>query len=177
MSEKTRVVVIGAVIVALTVILGWMPVVFLVPTLFACCAFGWGMSLFAALTFGVISLIYSFIMPSSPVSLAFINNPWIPIAPRLLVGLVAHGFYFLINRCFSDSKRWIAASLTAIAGSLVNTLSVGACLLIFEPDIALKGISVGYLAVMGSIEAAVTAVVLPPVFLMTKKIALGAFRK
>lgn len=177
MNKTTRVVAVGAVIVALTVILGWMPVVFLVPTLFACCAFGWKMSIFASTTFGVISLAYSFMMPSSPVSLAFINNPLIPILARIAVGIIAHGFFVAFNKFFDEKKKWIIVMLTAVVGSIMNTVLVGTCLLIFEPDIVLKGISIGYLLIMGSIEAVVNAVIVPPVFLTTKKHALGAFVK
>ncbi|MBQ4049729.1 MAG: hypothetical protein IJD07_03645 [Clostridia bacterium] len=177
MNIKTRKIVIGAVVIALTVVLGWMPVVFLVPTLFACCAFGMGMSVFASTAFGVVSLIYAVAVPASPVAVAFVGNPWMPIVPRILVGFVAHGFFVVISKIISEKRKWLAVALTAIVGSLTNTLSVGACLLIFEPSVVVKGISVGYLAIMGCIEAVVNAAVVPPVYFMTKKYALGVYSK
>ena len=67
--------------------------------------------------------------------------------------------------------------LSSIVGSVSNTLLVGACLLIFEPNITIKGISIGYLVVMGCIEAVVNAAIVPSVYLMTKKYALGVCLK
>ena len=153
----------AATIAALTVVLGWMPFVFLVPMLLTCVTFGYGMSAFASLTFGVVSLIFSYVMPSPPVTVVFTLHPWMPIVPRFVAGMLAHSVYIPLSKIGGEKfKAIFAVSIAGIVGSLANTVLVGGCIFLFEPDMALKGLSIGYLAIMGGIEAAANAALLPP---------------
>lgn len=175
MKQRTKLITTAAIAVSLIVIFGALPYVFFVPVLMICICFGWGMTLIGSAAFGVVSLCYAF-MGGSVVSVAFVEAPWIPILPRIIAGLGAHGVYVLAAKFIhreSKAGRYLPAALSAAAGSVLNTALVVLCLLFFVPDAALEGITIYvYVPVMlinGAIELAVNLLVVPPVSLTVKK--------
>lgn len=176
MKKETLRIAICATIIALTVALGWLPYVFLIPMLFAACCFGYSMSFFASATFGIVSLVFAMMYGgSTPVSYFFIQYPWVPIVPRLLVGPIAHSVYLLMKKLLrindesSLAKKIPAISITAILGSLSNTVLVGLCIYFTGQWNAVEGLAYINLVIAGSIEMAVTAVLLPAIVLTVQK--------
>lgn len=173
--HKSKTVVLCAVILALMAVMGALPYVFLLPLLFVCVWSNWKMSLAASLMFGVVSLCYAF-MGSSIVSVAFVSAPWIPIVPRLFVGLGAHFAYKGADKLIRGGgklRQSLPYAVAGAAGSLLNTGLIIACLVLFTPDVVAGGtvmyVYAPYLLISGAIELAVNALLLPPIAVTVKK--------
>lgn len=168
MKKNVQLITVGAVTLALTAVLGMVPYIFLVPLLFTCVTRDWKLSVVSSLFFGLISYLYSF-MGGSVVAIAFLENPWIPIVPRLFVGLIAHGTYVLCRKLLKGQgrvSRVLPVSLAASAGSIANTALVIPCLLLFASDATFGDMTMPlYLATMlinGAIELAAVNLLVPP---------------
>lgn len=175
MKKNVQIITISAVTLALTIILGLFPFVFLVPLLFTCVTRDWKMSLLAALFFGVVSYLYSF-MGNSIVAVAFLENPWIPIVPRLAVGLIAHGSYVLmrkVNLGKGKLNQVLPVSVAASVGSIANTALIITCLVLFAPNATFGTITmplyVSTMLISGVVELVAVNVVIPPLAIIVGK--------
>lgn len=177
MKSNVKVITVGAVTLALTVVLGALPYVFLVPLLFTCVTRDWKLTLFESLCFGVISLLYSLFMPATPVAATFVANPWIPIVPRLLAGLGCHGVYVAVKRCFKKQSKAsivVPVIVACAVGSVLNTALVVPCLMwrggnIFGSFDTTRAVLLTETLISGVIELAVAVVVVPPVAITVGK--------
>ena len=163
MKTNVKLITVGAVTVALTVVLGLLPYVFLVPLLFTCVTRDWKISLCEGAFFGVLSFLYAFISPS-PVGVTFIANPWIPIVPRILTALGCHGAYAGLKKiCNGNTKAavYVPVIVACGLGSLLNTALVVPCLIWRGGDLFLAIIV--ETAIAACIEFAVAVIVVPPV--------------
>lgn len=138
-----------------------------------------GIAAFVGLAFGVVSIIYSFVMPTSFVAAAFIQAPYIAIAPRVLAALGAFGAYVLIQRLAKPQKK--AAKLAAVAlcaaiGSLLNTALVVGMFFWVVPDLiageATLIVTVPTMLISGAIECACMALLTPPITLTLDRAVL-----
>ncbi len=168
MTNRARIICISAVTLALTIVLGFVPFVFLLPVLFTCATRDFKMSVFTALLFGVVSYLYAF-MGVTPVAVAFVTYPYIPIVPRVIVGVLAHLAYVVSRKLIKGNSKLskiVPLVITALVGSLANTGLVTACLMLFAKTAYYGSVTVPmYLTTMlinGAIELAVTCVILPP---------------
>lgn len=162
MKIDAKLITVAAVTFALTAVLGLFPYVFFVPLLFTCVTRGWRMTIIESLFFGVLSLVYSFAMPT-PVATVFTKNPWIPIVPRLLAGTGAHGMYVLLRHCMkSESKAAtvVPVVLACATGSVLNTALVVPCLIWRSSYLIIPVL--GQTFVSAAIELGVAIAVVPP---------------
>lgn len=169
---------VAATILALTVILGWIPYggVFLLPMLFTACNFDFKLSVFAGVAFGVFSLAYSYLMGGAGLlALYFIKYPWLPIVPRTLTAMIAYGVFRLLTKFIKTDKlrgKILSISITAAVGTLSNTVFIGSLLFILYYSAPITGaemLALAELAGIGSLEIVINAVVLPTIVLATRK--------
>ena len=117
-------------------------------------------------SWGLLSMIRSYVQPS--ITNVFFQNPLISVLPRLLVGLLsALLFMFIRNKI---SERW-AYSITALVGTLLNTVLVLGSIYIFAveaysnatgiPESAVLGALGTVVVTNGLIEAVASMVILP----------------
>lgn len=117
-------------------------------------------------SWGLLSMIRSYVQPS--ITNVFFQNPLISVLPRLLVGLLsALLFMFIRNKI---SERW-AYSITALVGTLLNTVLVLGSIYIFAveaysnatgiPETAVLGALGTVVVTNGLIEALASMVILP----------------
>ena len=162
MKINAKAIAVAAVTFALTVVLGALPYVFFIPLLFTCVTRGWRMTVAQSLFFGVLSLAYAFVMPT-PVATVFTKNPWIPIVPRLLAGLGAHGVYVLLRKVMKgDGKAAVTVPVIAACavGSLLNTALVVPCLIWRDSSLIVPVL--GQTFVSAAIELGIAVAVVPP---------------
>lgn len=157
---------------ALTVILGPVPFVFLLPLSFACATRGFKTGVTLGLMFGLYSLALSY-AGGSPVSVAFMQAPYIPVVARVLCAVLTCLFSEGIKKIWGDKTRTrfvLRVALTGAVASLLNSgLVIGSILLFlpgFLPGEALSLI----LTVSAPIELAVNVLLLPPICLAVKKL-------
>jgi len=125
--DKTRKIVITALMSAIAVVLGWTHIGFIpwfggvsltilhVPVVIAAIIAGPISGLLVGLIFGVFSMIQAAIAPTGPTDVWF-TNPLLAVLPRLFIGPVS----WLVAQAL---KKWplLALSLGGAAGSLANT--------------------------------------------------------
>ncbi len=105
------------------------------------------------LIFGLFS-IYQNITAPTPMS-PFFYNPLVSIVPRVLIGVLSYYIYKLIRAKLKNAK--VAISITAIFGSLINTIGVlGTVYLLYFKDYAEILISNGTIS-SDSVNAVTTA--------------------
>lgn len=161
MKIDAKLITVAAVTFALTAVLGLLPYVFFIPLLFTCTTRGWRMTVIESLFFGVLSLVYSFLMPT-PVATVFTQNPWMPIVPRLLAGLACHGTYVLMRRvCKGDSKAAtvVPVIVACAVGSLLNTGLIVPCLVWRAHSLIVP--TIGETFISAAIELGVSVTVVP----------------
>lgn len=174
MNKNVRLITVSAVTLALTVVMGAFPFVFLVPLLFTTVTRGWKMTIIAALSFGVVSYLYAY-MGTSIVAVAFLENPWIPIVPRIFVGLAAHGAYVLTRKLVTkgNKAKILPVSVAISVGCIANTGLVVTCLMLFASSVTFGELTMPlYLTTMlisGLIELVICNVVIPPLALTVGK--------
>ena len=129
-QERTRKIVVGGILAAITIFLGitrwgfilWPTgvsiTIMAVPVIIAAVLEGPVVGLLVGLIFGVFSLIQAAVAPNGPGDLVF-TNPLLSVLPRLFIGPAA----WLV---WSALQRWPVVGLVAagIAGSLTNTILV-----------------------------------------------------
>ncbi len=179
MKIQTRSITLAATLAALCAVTGMIPYVFFLPVAVACATLSAGMVAFVGLAFGCISVMYSFVMPMSPVSMAFTEAPYIAIIPRVLAALGAFAGYRLITRIANPQTRGgrcAARSASAATASLLNTALVVGLFLLVMPNTDLGDITLlAYAPTMlisGAIECVCMAVLTPPIVLTLEKTVL-----
>lgn len=128
--------------------------------------FGSKMGLAIGTAWGILSMIRAYIQPT-PFNIVFLN-PLISVVPRMLVGWVSGLLFQAIKNRLSE--RW-AYTLTALVGTLMNTVLVlgGIYLLAAETyanalgvsETALLGVLGTVVATNGVIEVVASMIILP----------------
>lgn len=187
MKINTRSITLAATLTALCAVTGALPYVFFLPVAVAASTLSVGMVAFVGLAFGCISLAYSFAMPMSLVSTAFMQAPYIAILPRIAAALVAFGVYKLMCRLLKTdvdgkhvrARRVTASAFSAAFGSLTNTAIVVTMLVLIMPNTELGGITmimyVPNMLISGAIECACMAILTPPIALTLNKVVLKKY--
>lgn len=182
MKITTRSITLAATLTALCFVTGMLPYVFFLPVTVAATALSAGIAAFVGLAFGVVSIIYCFIMPTGFVAAAFIQAPYIAIVPRVLAALGAFGAYALIKKLAAPQKRsarFAAVSLASAIGSLLNTALVVVMFFLVLPDMAAGEVTliaaVPTMLVSGAIECVCMAALTPPVTLTLDRAVLHKF--
>jgi uncharacterized membrane protein len=177
MESKAKGVALCAVYLALTLVFGLLPYVFLIPLLLASVTTNYKTSFVVSLFFGVVSLLYAFTGGSSIVAAAFVAQPWIPIVARLFIGVIAHGAYKLTGRLIKKEgklKKLLPVGVAAAVGSIANTAFVISLLLLCMPSFEFGDTTVYLYAVTmlisGAIELAANVALLPPIAAVMYKI-------
>lgn len=176
-SERTRKIVIAAVLGAISALLGWTRWGFIpwfsgasltimhVPVIIGAVLEGPVVGVAVGFIFGGFSALQAAIAPTGPTDVIF-TNPLISVLPRLFIGPVA----WLVWRAL---KRWEVPALIAagIAGSLTNTVLVLGMigLLGHAPWQALSAIALAN----GPLEAAASAVITLAVVAAWQRIEVG----
>ena len=176
---KTNQLVLLAVFTALIVLLGLTPLgliplgfinvtILCVPVLVGTLLMGLRSGLALGAAFGVTSFASALLKPSALVATLMAANPFLvsvmSLLPRLLVPVTAT----LCYRGLQTRNEHVAAAVAAVVGSLTNTvLYLGLMLLFYvlcgidaAPVLGLIG---GTAAIAGSCEAAVAAILVPPI--------------
>lgn len=179
MKINTRSITLAATLSALCAVTGLLPYVFFLPVCVAAATLSVGMSAFVGLAFGAISIAYSFVMPTSLVSMAFVQAPYIAILPRIVAALGAFGAFRFVTKVVKPKTRvgkFAAVSVSSAIGSLLNTGTVVGLFALVTPDLELGGVTMlAYVPVMlisGAIECACMAALTPPVVLTLEKTVL-----
>ena len=117
-------------------------------------------------SWGLLSMTRSYVQPS--ITNVFFQNPLISVLPRLLVGLLSALLFLFIRKKLSD--RW-AYSITALIGTLLNTVLVLGSIYLFAveayanatgiPESAVLGALGTVVVTNGLIEAVASMVILP----------------
>ena len=197
--EKTRKLVILAMLTAILVIFQFTPIGYIpipgfnptlmhIPVIIGAIMLGPGEGAFLGLVFGITSIIQATLQV--PLT-AFLFSPFVPlgnyksaviaIVPRVLVGVTAAYLYRLIAR--SDRSRPAACIVASAVGSVVNTVLVMTGVYVFfRDDFALKlgksssavmNILLGVITTSGVAEAAAAAIICTlvclPLFKIMKK--------
>lgn len=190
MKINTRSITLAATLTALCAVSGAIPYVFFLPVAVAAATLPIGMVAFVGLAFGCISLAYSFVMPVSLVSTAFIQAPYIAILPRIAAALAAFGVFKLMslllktgdpNAKHARGRKFAAAALSAIAGSLANTAIVVTMLVLILPNNELGGMTmimyVPTMLISGAIECVCMGVLAPPIVLTLERVVFKRTKK
>jgi len=130
-SNRTRKIVITAVMAAVSIVLGATRLGFIpwfsgasltimhVPVIIGAILEGPVVGMIIGMIFGVFSLIQAAISPTGPVDVFFVN-PLISVLPRIFIGLTT----WLVFRAFRGKHLAVSTVLAAITGSLTNTILV-----------------------------------------------------
>ncbi len=130
-SNRTRKIVITAVMAAVSVVLGATRLGFIpwfsgasltimhVPVIIGAVLEGPVVGMIIGMIFGIFSLIQAAVAPTGPVDVFFVN-PLISVLPRIVIGLTA----WLVYRAFRGKMLTLSTVLAGIAGSLTNTFLV-----------------------------------------------------
>jgi len=176
-KRKTLQISVCATFFALTAVMGWMPGVFFLPAVLAAVLFSYIGALLAGTAFGLVSLTYAFLMPSSPVALLFIMYPWLAIVPRILAALGAAGACRLAKLFFKEdgrAKTVIPAAIAGLAGAVFNTVLVlGSAWLVYGGTTEWQNVSVILTTVIlfnAVLEVVALTVVMPPLTLTLKRV-------
>ena len=181
MKIKTREITVLAAALALMFALTPIPFVslFLVPVLFIGTTQKWHLASISGLMFGLVSLMYAFIGPGAgtPVAIVFTQNPWIPIVPRIVVGLFTalsfKGFRKLIP-AKGKVSRMLPYSLAASIGTLTNTAIVLPLLVVFGGELIVAALV--QIFIFAAIELAVANIIAAPLSsTVAKALKIGEF--
>jgi uncharacterized membrane protein len=197
-SEKTRRIVITALLVAVCLLLGLTPIGYIpigaieitllcIPVIIGTITEGLGVGLILGFFFGLTSFLQIFIKPTPFSQFLFSLSAWktvvIIFIPRLFVPVTTR----LMHRALTGGTRLrkrVATGVAAFTGSLTNTvLFLGAMYLIFLPEIEsmaqafgttpelLLGVIAGIGAMNGLPEAAVAVLLCVPIVWALQKYA------
>ena len=175
-----------ALFVALIVLLGFTPLgliplgfinvtILCVPVIVGTLFMGWKSGLLLGLAFGLTSFVSALIKPSALVSTLMGASPLavavMSILPRLCVPLSAFGMYKLLHK---DNEN-IAVGVSAVAGSLTNTVLYLGLMLLFYILCGIDASGVlsligGTALLAGSCEAVAAAILVTPILSALKRI-------
>ena len=179
MKINTRTITLAATLAALCCVTGFLPYVFFLPVVVAATTLSIGIAAFVGLAFGLVSITYSFIMPSSIVAASFIQAPYIAILPRVAAAVCCFLFYKLLTSLCKPQKkaaRFACVSAAAAVGSLLNTAFVVGLLVLILPNNAAGDttvlLAVPTMLISGAIECVCMAVIAPPITLTLDKVVL-----
>ena len=177
MKINTRSITLAATLAALCAVTGFLPYVFFLPVTVAAATLSVGMVAFVGLAFGCISLAYSFVMPMSLVSMAFVQAPYIAIIPRVIAALGCFFVHKLLVKVIPQSGRGgrvASVAVSAALGSLFNTALVVGMLVLIMPSLEMGGVTmIAYVPAMlisGAIECACMAALTPGVALTLDRV-------
>jgi len=90
--------------------------------------FDYKSAIFSTTVFGLMSLVFSYILATHPAAIIF-QKPWISIIPRILIGLGCYPVFKAFSKLFSKSnnafiKNILPRSIGAAAGVVINTSMV-----------------------------------------------------
>jgi len=173
MDTKIRKITVGGVFSALIIVLGVTGLGFILlpagaaitilqaPVIIAAILEGPVVGFCTGLLFGLFSIIQAAVSGTTPFDLAFLHHPWIAVVPRVLIGPAAWLVYSLASgSLFNKDKEIrpvrgiIAIIISAITGSLVNTVLVLYCLSLVVPELFNWAVVFGIIALNATIEAA-----------------------
>lgn len=89
-----------------------------------CQMFTFKESLFASTTFGVLSMLRAYLLPS--ITSPSFMNPLVSVLPRVVIGVTAYFTYKALRRAMPDTgkKKYIPYAVSAGVGVLTNTVLV-----------------------------------------------------
>ena len=190
-SKATRQLTLTAMFIALVVLLGLTPLgliplgfinvtILHIPVIIGTLVLGLKGGLILGCTFGLVSTLRAFGIPlpaSALVSNLMAESPLLVVAmsmlPRLLVPVATHGVYRLLEG--RGAHPGVALAVSAVAGTLTNTIFYLGLMLLFYVLTALDaaavlGLIAGTGALGGGAEAVVAALLTTPVVLALRKI-------
>jgi len=106
----------------------------LIAVILACDVKGLGMGLFTGLSFGIASLINSYLHPTllAPI----FHNPMVSVVPRIIIPISAYfafkGVKWLFRKRSADASTYLASITSSVAGVCTNTGLVLAMMAAFE---------------------------------------------
>lgn len=191
MKKKTRQMVLTALFIALTLLLGFTPLgliplgfinvtILCLPVIIGTIILGLRTGMILGFCFGTVSALSAFGIAGTPSSLAatlVAANPFLALvmcyAPRIMVPVTVYGMYRLVSR--GDENSRIALPVAAVAGSLTNTVLYLGLMLLFY---VMTGIEYANLLALiggtgliaGVAEAVAAAVITTPVVIALRKI-------
>ena len=195
-GETIRDMVVNAMFIAIVLIMTFVPNVGYItitplisftlihlPVLLAASLFGWKKGLFMGFVFGCSSYVQALTGGVAGLNLLF-AHPWTAIPPRALFGLIAGIAFSLIRKLHKGGLKGLYLGLAAALLTVVHTVLVFGDLLVFFPaevggllastsPIA-EGTKLTFLLVIAigmSGEAALSAVLIPPLTLAVSKAA------
>ena len=123
-------------------------------------------SVVACATFGVLSLIRAYVLPSVT-SVAFMKIE-VAILPRLAIAFTAHFVYRWLARAFKGArnayvKKYLASALSAAVGMLTNTILVLTAITLGSAGNVLDKVISTFVAGYSSIELVLSVVLVPVV--------------
>ncbi len=131
--------------------------------------------IFTGLFFGIVSLISSFLSPTSLLYFAF-QNPAISILPRVLIGVSAYYATKGFKKFFPKAPDILSYASGSLAGVLTNTIGVLGLILVFyhgktlNNGTALNWQFISAIIVSNSIiEIIICTIVTPPIVVALKK--------
>lgn len=119
-------------------------------------------------TWGVTCLIYASM--NGTADAAIFLDPRISVIPRILVGLIAAWCFHGLSRLLSKTKNrdWLAAIITAVVGTLSNTVLVLSAISLFGTGMVTLGETIETIfktaiALNGLVELGIAVVIVPTV--------------
>ncbi len=172
--SKSKRIAFCAMAAAIIAVVGWLPWVFLVPVLVISICFDWKMALFSSCAFGVISLVYALISPTSNVAMLMTSGYtfWIPIVARIPIGIIAHFAYKGFSGLFKNKfGSVVSVSLAAAFGTLTNTVLFVPLVVLCAPE-ELNGVVAQFIIefpISAAIEIGVALLVVPAIVYALQK--------
>ena len=119
--------------------------------------------------FGILSLFHAIARETTLLNVLF-QNVLVSVLPRMCIGLVSGYLYLLFNKLFKGKLRVISTAVSALFGSLTNTILVLLSLYVIYPSAMvthfrvntlaqLRGILLGIVETNGIIEAVMSMVI------------------
>lgn len=135
------------------------PAIFSLPTVFTFALMFGGLwyAVLGGTVFGLLSFARAFITGSIP-----FQNPLIAILPRIVIGFVIYGLYYLGRKIFAKSKKseMLAIGFASLISVFLHTLIVMTAMFAFDFS-DFKGIFMAIISFNFPIELVVTTVLTP----------------
>lgn len=121
-----------------------------VPVILICMLAGLPEGLFVGAVFGIASLIRAAMCPSGALDPLFVY-PWNSILPRMLLAVVAWGFWKLLN-LIPHMPKIVSAGIAAFLATVAHTLMVIGCLYLFNGKDVQTAMQMGYWALIAALS-------------------------
>ena len=143
------------------------PAIFSLPTVFTFALMFGGLwyAVLGGAVFGLLSFARSFITGSLP-----FQNPLVSILPRVVLGFVIYGLYFLGKKIFSGSKKQetYAIGFASMISVIIHTLTV-LFMMYFTDFTSLSGVFSAIISFNFPIELVATTVLTPALVLGVRR--------